>query len=197
MSRTRRNFSAKFKSELVIELLKGEKDLNTIATENNIQPNLLRNWKKEFLDKASVVFNDTREDNLKEKLALERKEKAEYAKKVGQLTMQVDWLKKNLKKHLDLTTRVNLVQNLLKTKELPVKTGATLLDINRTSVYYKGMPISQDPTHFNPCFYGLFFLQRYSERNHLISSSLFIPLTINSPYIHFVVFLLIFLLIWI
>ncbi len=30
------------KSELVIELLKGEKDLNTIATENNIQPNLLR-----------------------------------------------------------------------------------------------------------------------------------------------------------
>ena len=66
----------------MIELLKGEKDLNTIATENNIQPNLLRNWKKEFLDKASVVFDDTREDNLKEKLALERKEKAEYAKKL-------------------------------------------------------------------------------------------------------------------
>ena len=144
MSRTRRNFSAKFKSELVIELFKGEKDLNTIATENNIQPNLLRNWKKEFLDKASVVFDDTREDNLKEKLALERKEKAEYAKKVGQLTMQVDWLKKNLKKHLDLTTRVNLVQNLLKTKELPVKTGAALLDINCTSVYYKGTSISQE-----------------------------------------------------
>ena len=55
----------------------------------------------------------------------------------------IGW-KKNLKKHLDLTTRVNLVQNLLKTKELPVKTGAALLDINRTSVYYKGTPISQD-----------------------------------------------------
>ena len=94
MSRQRRNFSAKFKSDLVIELLKGEKDLNTLATENNIQPNLLRNWKKEFLDKASVVFDDKREDNLKEKLAEERKEKAEYAKKVDQLTMQVEWLKK-------------------------------------------------------------------------------------------------------
>ena len=56
MSRTRRNFSAKFKSELVIELLKGEKDLNTIATENNIQPNLLRNWKKEFLDKELLLL---------------------------------------------------------------------------------------------------------------------------------------------
>lgn len=94
MSRTRRSFTAKFKSDLVIELLKGEKDLNTLASENSIQPNLLRNWKKEFLDKASVVFDDSREDNLKEKLSLERKEKAEYAKKVGQLTMQVDWLKK-------------------------------------------------------------------------------------------------------
>ena len=144
MSRTRRNFSAKFKSELVIELLKGEKDLNTIASENNIQPNLLRYWKKEFLDKASVVFDDTREDNLKEKLALERKEKAEYAKKVGQLTMQVDWLKKNLKKHLDLTTRVNLVRNLSTTKEIPVSSGAKLLDINRTSVYYNGTPVSAE-----------------------------------------------------
>ena len=94
MSRQRRNFSAKFKSDLVIELLRGEKDLNTLAVENSIQPNLLRNWKKEFLDNASVVFDDKREENLKEKLTEERKEKAEYAKKVGQLTMQVDWLKK-------------------------------------------------------------------------------------------------------
>ena len=82
------------KATNLIELLKGEKDLNTLAVENNIQPNLLRNWKKEFLDNASAVFDDKREDNLKEKLAEERKEKAEYAKKVGQLTMQVDWLKK-------------------------------------------------------------------------------------------------------
>ena len=94
MSRKRRNFSAKFKSDLVIELLKGEKDLNTLATENNIQPNLLRNWKREFLNNASAVFDDKREENLKEKLVEERKEKAEYAKKVGQLTTQVDWLKK-------------------------------------------------------------------------------------------------------
>ena len=33
------------------------------------------------------MFDDKREDNLKEK--------AEYAKKVGQLTMQVEWLKKS------------------------------------------------------------------------------------------------------
>ena len=37
MSRTRKNFSAKFKSDLVLEVLKGEKELNVIATENGIQ----------------------------------------------------------------------------------------------------------------------------------------------------------------
>ena len=94
MSRTRRNFSAKFKADLVLEVLKGEKDHNSIATDNSIQPNLLRNWKKEFIDKASVVFDDSREDNLKEKLAAERREKTEYARKAGQLTMQADWMKK-------------------------------------------------------------------------------------------------------
>ena len=94
MSRSRRNFSAEFKTKLVLQLLKGEKELNVLATENDIQPNLLRNWKKEFLENASLAFDNKREDNLREKLAEERKEKAEYAKKVGQLTMQVDWLKK-------------------------------------------------------------------------------------------------------
>ena len=79
---------------MVIELLKGERDLNTLAAENKIQPHLLRNWKKEFLDKAATVLDDKREDHLKENLASERREKAQYAKKVGQLTMQVDWMKK-------------------------------------------------------------------------------------------------------
>ena len=44
---------------------------------------------------------------------------------------------------MDLTTRVSLVQNLLTTKELPTSVGANLLDINRTSIYYKGKPVSE------------------------------------------------------
>ena len=120
MSGSRRNFSAEFKTNLVLQLPKGEKELNVLAVENDIQPNLLRNWKKEFLTNASLAFDNKREDNLREKLAEERKGKAEYAKKVGQLTMQVDWLKKNLKKLSDLTTRVNLVRNLSTTKALTI-----------------------------------------------------------------------------
>ena len=57
--------------------------------------------------------------------------------------MQVDWLKKNLKKLSDLTTRVNLVRNLSTTKEFPVSTGAKLLGINHTSIYYGDIPVSE------------------------------------------------------
>lgn len=72
MSRTRRHFTSKFKSDLVLELLKGEKDLNGLAVENSIQPNLLCNWKREFIEKASLVFDDSREVSFKEKLEVER-----------------------------------------------------------------------------------------------------------------------------
>ena len=50
---------------------------------------LKRSWNTQMLPLCLMS-----EDNLKEKLAEEHKLKAEYAKKVGQLTMQVDWLKK-------------------------------------------------------------------------------------------------------
>ena len=54
--------------------------------------------------------------------------------------------KKNLKNCLDLTTRVNLVKNHSKNKEsnLPVSVVAKLASINRTSIYYKGTPISDE-----------------------------------------------------
>ena len=47
------------------------------------------------------------------------------------------------KKLSDLTTKVNLVRNLSTTKELPVSTGAKLLGINRISVYYGGILVSE------------------------------------------------------
>ena len=49
----KRTFSAEFKAKVVLEVLKGEKELNTIAQENEIAPNQIRNWKSEFLENAS------------------------------------------------------------------------------------------------------------------------------------------------
>ena len=52
---TRRTYTPEHKAKLVIEVLQGEKELNTIAAENSISPNMLRNWKAEFLENASLM----------------------------------------------------------------------------------------------------------------------------------------------
>ena len=147
MSRTRRKFSSQFKADLCVELLKGEKDLNSLASENSLLPNLLRNWKKDFLEKCSKAFDDTSENYWKEKYLAGHREKEDYARKVGQLAMQVDWLKKNLRRLLDQDTKTSLLQSLSKSracasgrereKKLLVRVAAVLPGLNRTSIYYK------------------------------------------------------------
>ena len=132
MSRSRRNFSAEFKTNLVLQLLKGEKELNVLAVENDIQPNLLRNWKKEFLANASLAFDNKREDNLREKLAEERKKKAEYAKKVGQLTMQVGRRKAGrYMREMDITPiypKMNLSKRMKQAKVCPYLLRNAVID---------------------------------------------------------------------
>ena len=59
--RKRRNFTPEFKTQVVLELLREEKDLNQIASEHEIAPNMLRNWKKEFLANASNAFSNKKE----------------------------------------------------------------------------------------------------------------------------------------
>ncbi len=56
MSRKRTNYSAKFKSKLVLEVLKNEKTLAEIASANNITPKNLQNWKKIFLENAEIAM---------------------------------------------------------------------------------------------------------------------------------------------
>ncbi len=92
---TKRQFTAEFKAKIMLELLREEQNLNEIAAKNDISPNQLRNWKKEFLENASKAFNGSkqeREAKTKEKEASE--EKQELMAKVGQLTIENDWLKK-------------------------------------------------------------------------------------------------------
>lgn len=43
----RASYLPEFKTKLVLEVLQGEKELNEIASEHNINPNMLRNWKSE------------------------------------------------------------------------------------------------------------------------------------------------------
>ena len=90
----RRTFSAEFKAKIVLQVISGEKELNAIASENEIAPNQIRNWKQEFIKNAASAFDDKKTETLKAELLEQERQTDSLYKKVGQLTTQVDWLKK-------------------------------------------------------------------------------------------------------
>jgi len=92
----RRSFTSAMKTKVVLELLRGERELNEIAAAYEIAPNQLRNWKSEFLENADIVFDRKRDCRLRDELDAKQRESDQLAKKVGQLTIQVDFLKKTL-----------------------------------------------------------------------------------------------------
>ncbi|MBT9137332.1 MAG: hypothetical protein DDT34_02422 [Firmicutes bacterium] len=130
----RRQFTAEFKAKLVLEVLREEKQIGELAAEHGISPNQLRNWKKEFMENTSKVFSESKQEKeLRSiKKAIEE-ERHELMAKVGQLTIENDWLKKTLDKCLGMTGRINLVS---KNDKLPVNRQCELLKINRSRVYY-------------------------------------------------------------
>jgi putative transposase len=91
--RKRNNYTAEFKAKVVLEILSEAATLNEIASKYEISPVVLSRWKQEFLEKASEVFKKGPSDAEKE-LQEKNDHIAQLERKVGQLTYEVDWLKK-------------------------------------------------------------------------------------------------------
>ena len=89
----RNQHSAEFKTQVVLEVLREEATVNEIAAKYGVHPVMVSRWKQEFLARASEVFKKGPTDAEKE-LEKERRHVAELERKVGQLTYDVDWLKK-------------------------------------------------------------------------------------------------------
>lgn len=89
----RNRYTAEFKTKVVLEVLREEQTVNEIAAKYELSPVMLSRWKGEFLERASMVFG--RESKAVEKLKRSYEEKQEQLEKlVGQLTLEVNWLKK-------------------------------------------------------------------------------------------------------
>ena len=89
----RQQYSSETKLKVVLEVLREEQTVNEIAARYGIHPNMLSRWKQEFLEKAPEVFKRGMSDAEKE-LREEREHVASLERKVGQLTYEVDWMKK-------------------------------------------------------------------------------------------------------
>lgn len=92
----RRKFTKEFKAKVALEALKGHKTINELAQEFEVHPNQITVWKKKLLEVAPDVFG-RKKDREAEKA---KEERDRLYKKVGQLQIEVDWLKKKTG-HLD------------------------------------------------------------------------------------------------
>ena len=99
--RMRKEYTPEYKAKLVIEVLKEEQTISEIASRENINVKQLGNWKAEFLGNAARAFSLSRDEKAaaRQMAELEEKEK-KYQAKVGQLTLENDFLKETAKKML-------------------------------------------------------------------------------------------------
>jgi len=134
MSRKRTAYSTELKTKLVLEAIKGEKTINEIASENNITPNNLKNWKAKFLENAELAMEPAKAVKEYKDQNKELQSKIdEYARVVGKITVERDWAVGKLQS-LDLSDKQDTVEvqadNISKSRQ------CELLGISRSYLYY-------------------------------------------------------------
>lgn len=89
----RKKYSAAFKAETTLELLKEEKTVAQIAATRQVHPTQLHQWKALALKGLVRLFMDEGKSEAALKAQYEHKTDELYAE-IGRLTTQVTWLKK-------------------------------------------------------------------------------------------------------
>ena len=91
MSRTRRTFGKDFKAKVVLEALKEKDTIEVLAKKYELLPNQISMWKAEAIRNLSAVFSAEKTVVAKDEIPTEKR----YAR-IGQLTLENDFLKKSL-----------------------------------------------------------------------------------------------------
>lgn len=107
MSKKRKTYSPAEKAKIVLEVLREESTLNEIATNYGVSPQLISRWKVEFIENMPAVFDkkNTEVEQLKKEHLVE---KEDLINQIGQLTVDVNWLKKKQDQVLEIQKRRNL-----------------------------------------------------------------------------------------
>ena len=90
--RKRRRHNARFKFKVALEATKGTKTVSQLASEFELHPSQISEWKHRLLDEGAGVFKSSAGRQQREQEAVQ----AELYEQIGRLKMELEWLKKNL-----------------------------------------------------------------------------------------------------
>jgi transposase-like protein len=91
-SMKRRQHSAQFKAKVALEVLKGQSTLNELASKYGVHPTQITRWKAQLEEGVQEVFSNGRQKRAKEEEEL----RARLYQEIGQLKVELDWLKSKL-----------------------------------------------------------------------------------------------------
>lgn len=92
MGKVKKKFSKEFKAKVAIEAMKGLKTTAEISSEYSVHPTQIAKWKKELSTGLPGIFSGKNDSEGKSNEQLVDN----LYKRIGQLEMENDWLKKKL-----------------------------------------------------------------------------------------------------
>ena len=91
MTDHRKRYDGTFKAKVVLESLKNGKTIAELASEYAVHPNQITQWRKEVIEELPGIFSSKQ---AKKDKAYEE-EREELLKQIGQLKVELEWLKKS------------------------------------------------------------------------------------------------------
>lgn len=85
-------FTSQQKAAVALAAIKGDKSISQIASDHQVHPMQVQQWKKILLENVSTVFTDKRTKEGKS----ERELVDELYRVIGQRDIELGWLKKKL-----------------------------------------------------------------------------------------------------
>jgi transposase-like protein len=93
MSKTsRRKFTSEFKAKVCLEAIREQQTIESLSKKHDLHPTQINTWKKEFLNKSSLVFE---KENASGTNDHEQLIQTLYAQ-IGEQKVAIDFLKKKL-----------------------------------------------------------------------------------------------------
>jgi transposase len=90
VGKIRRNHSATFKAKVALEAVKKEKTIAQLSSEFGVHPNQISQWRKQLLNELPDIFSRKRKKQEADAEDLQ----SELYRQIGQLKVELDWLKK-------------------------------------------------------------------------------------------------------